>query len=171
MSFLSFVLGEAWLQMAGASAGKDADSEAQWELWYEDTFDRGCPRQIERSGRGLVEGLVELWARHLHETVQASGGQGFSRFNLWWKPVRKSLEVTGDWKGLVRLREWVFGSQEARVTGYLGGDRTLLRKVAVAHRDLILGGDTSERIAAAARTCVNRSDFEEFLGSMQKERR
>jgi hypothetical protein len=156
--------------MASVDAWKNADSEAQWQLWYEDTFDRGCPRQIERSGRGLVEGLVELWARHLHETVRANGGQGFSRFNLWWKQAGKSIEVTGDWQGLVLVREWVFGGTERRGAGYLGGDRALLRKVAIAHRDLVLGGDTSERIAAAARAWGNRSDFEEFLVSLQEER-
>jgi hypothetical protein len=157
--------------MAGVGAGKEADSEAQWDLWYEDTFDRECPRQIERSGRGLAQGLVELWARHLHETVQAGGGRGFSRFNLWWKQAGKSIAVSGDWDGLVLLREWVFGAKERPGAGYSGGDRALLRKVATAHRELVLADETSERIAAAARACGNRRDFEEFLSSMQKERR
>jgi hypothetical protein len=156
--------------MASAGAWKDADSEAQWDLWYEDTLDRECPRQIERSGRGLVEGLIELWARHLYETVQASGWQGFSRFNLWWKQAGKSIEVTGDWEGLVLLREWVFDAKERLGAGYSGGDRALLRAVAAAHRDLVLEDDTSERIAAAARACGNRRDFEEFLLSIRKER-
>lgn len=43
------------------------------------------PRQVDLAGHGLVKGSIELWARHLFETVQLDGQQGFSRFNLWWK--------------------------------------------------------------------------------------
>ena len=76
-------------------------SEAEWEVWYQDTFDRECPRQVEVAGRGLVEGLIQLWARHLFETVQADGQRGFSRFNLWWKQERRSVVVVGEWEGEV----------------------------------------------------------------------
>jgi hypothetical protein len=58
------------------------DSEAEWEIWYQDTFDRDAPRQVEIAGHGLLAGLLQLWERHLLETVQASGRRGFSRFKV-----------------------------------------------------------------------------------------
>lgn len=90
----------------------DPAPEAEWEVWYQDTFDRECPRQIEIAGLGLVNGLIELWARHLYETVQANGQKGFSRFNLWWKQKGQSIQVIGEWEGLIQLREWIFGGKQ-----------------------------------------------------------
>ena len=71
----------------------DPAPDAEWEVWYQDLFDRECPRQVEVSGRGLAAGLSELWARHLFETVGVDGQKGFSRFNLWWKQPKKSVMV------------------------------------------------------------------------------
>ena len=56
----------------------DPAPRAAWELWYQDLFDRECPRQVEVRGQGLVQGLAELWARHLFETVQVDGQKGLS---------------------------------------------------------------------------------------------
>ncbi|MGC9399221.1 MAG: hypothetical protein ACP5HM_08790 [Anaerolineae bacterium] len=106
--------------------------------------------------------MVELWARYLSETVQAQGNRGFSRFNLWWKEEGKSIEVTGEWAGLVRLRKWVFGEQ-SRGRAYAAGGRELLEKVALAHRNLVLEGETSARIVGAAKTARDREEFEEYL--------
>ena len=81
---------------------------AQWQIWYQDTFDRETPRKVEVEGQGLVDGLVELWSRHLKETVTASGGSGFSRFNLWWKQEATSIVIEGSQEGMVRVRSWIF---------------------------------------------------------------
>lgn len=132
--------------------------EAIWQIWYEDTFDRETLRQIETSGQGLTAGLVELWSRHLQETVQAGGEKGFSRFNLWWKQERKSVEVVGEWSGQVRLREWIYGG---------AGDKKLLQRVAAAHTILIRNGKTSETILAAAETTANRQDFAALLRHLE----
>ena len=152
------------------SAGKwpvDPDPEAEWQVWYQDTFDRECPRQIEVVGRGLAAGLTELWARHLFETVRTDGQKGFSRFNLWWKQERKSLEVAGEWGGMIRLREWVFGDKRRLYRRRVEeGDAGLLMKVAAVHGCLILAGQTSDRILAAAEDSVNREDFEKQLLSL-----
>jgi len=142
----------------------DPDLGAEWEIWYQDTFDRECPRQVEVVGQGLVEGLTELWTRHLFETVQVDGQKGFSRFNLWWKQERKSVEVVGDWRGMIRVREWVFGEKRWADNGYIGeGDKELLMRLAETHGWLILADQTSEGILDAANVSVSRLDFEEQL--------
>ncbi len=144
------------------------ESEAEWEVWYQDTFDQESARQVEVVGQGLVEGLIELWARHLFETVQASGQQGFSRFNLWWKQERRSIEVVGEWDGQVRLRGWVFAGDRQANTGYAEkGDKSLLNLIAASHKDLILRGETSEAILATAKASGGREDFVERLLSMK----
>lgn len=138
--------------------------EAVWEIWYQDTFDRESPRRVDLSGRGLVNGLVELWARHLFETVQPDGRQGFSRFNLWWKQKERSLEITGDRVGQSRLRGWVFGSKQHTDRGYVeAGDERLLRALARAHCQLALAGGTSEAILTAAARSIRWEDFEAQL--------
>jgi len=148
---------------------KRSVSDAEWEIWYQDTFDRDCPRRVEIAGRGLVEGLLELWARLLFETVQADGGRGFSRFNLWWKQAKTSIEIEGEWDGLVRLREWVYGSKWRSTKGYAEeGDLELLKNLAAAHKHLILRGATSERILAVAKTSENHADFEAHLFKMKE---
>ena len=39
---------------------RDPAPEAEWELWYRDTFDMECPPSVDVSGRGLAKGLMEL---------------------------------------------------------------------------------------------------------------
>ena len=142
--------------------------EAGWELWYQDTFDRECPRQVEVAGVGLVKGLIELWARHLFETVHADGHKGFSRFNLWWRQKGQSIEIVGEWEGLIRLRQWVFKGKRRACEGCeQAGDRELLKKVAAAHANLLLADQTSEAILVAARASVDRGDFEARLLNLQ----
>ncbi len=139
-------------------------SEAEWTLWYEDTFDRACPRQIEMTGRGLVQGLIELWARYLFETVRPDGRLGFSRFNLWWKQAGQSIEVLGSGQGAARLRDWIFGDERSTDNGYVqAGDTDFLYKLAKLHARLILFDRTSETILEAAGMAKNRADFERWL--------
>ena len=115
-----------------------------------------------------MKGLIELWARHLFETVRANGRKGFSRFNLWWKQEGQSIEVVGEWVGLTRLREWVFEEKQQAYRGYVQeGDKELLMKVAVAHSNLVLAGQTSEAILVAARASASWADFEARLLSTQ----
>src|SRR5688500_10510710 len=91
--------------------------DLEWEVWYVDTFDRECPPSCELRGRGVARGLLELWARHLFETVRPDGGRGFSTFYL--KAPGGRIEVDGPWEGAVRLREWIFGNSETAPGGYL----------------------------------------------------
>jgi hypothetical protein len=145
----------------------DPVMEANWELWYQDLFDRECPRKVDSRGQGLVQGLTALWAHHLSETVQVNGQKGFSRFNLWWRQQQLSIEITGDWQGMVRLRGWVFGSRSAASRDHLDDeDRDLLRDVALAHSCLVLAGQSSEPILAAAQNCERREAFQEHITNL-----
>lgn len=143
----------------------DPAPDAEWQVWYEDTFDRECPRSIDTSGRGLAGGLMELWARHLCGTVQANGSRGFSRFNLWW--ASRSIEIAGNWEGAVRLRKWVFGAHARGRRGDVErGDTRLLSKIAVVHAHLVLAGLSCEPILQAAAAALDRRDFERRLADL-----
>ena len=145
----------------------DAEPDAEWKVWYEDLFDRECPRQVQASGTGLAVGLVDLRRYHLRETVQADGCKGFSRFNLWWVQAGQSVNVVGDWEGLVRLRGWIFGFPLRARKDHVGAaDPDLLLIVAAIHSSLIVAGKTSAEIVSAALTADSREDFESSLARL-----
>jgi hypothetical protein len=150
-----------------APLSSDPAPDAEWQVWYRDTFDRQCPPSVDVSGRGLAQGLVELWARYLFETVRPGGGKGFSRFHLWWK-VGRSVEIKGSWEGLTRLRGWVFGAKAHTSKGYVkAGDTRLLRQIALVHARLVLTDGSCEPILAAAAEAAGREDFQRRLGALK----
>jgi len=126
--------------------------EIEWKVWHEDLFDRACPPNVETGGRGLVEGLTELWRRYLSASIGAGGERGLSRFHLSWEGG--SVIVSGDRSGAARLRGWV------------GGDPGLLERTSRAHAELVLAGRTSEEILAAAAASADRGDFEARLSGL-----
>ena len=135
-----------------------------WEVWYQDVFDREAPSRVEISGTGLANGLTELWARHLFETVQATGQEGFSRFSLPWR--QGTITIQGDWEGAKRLRGWMFGEKDHSYHGYVAeADLTLLTKVAHAHLSLIGREQTSEPILALA---AKTNDQANFVNQLEK---
>jgi len=131
-------------------------SDNEWKLWYDDMFDRETPRMVEASGTGLVVGLVELWNRFLIETVQPSGMKGFSRFNLWWR--HSSVEIEGEMPGAVRLRGWVTADKVA--------GQNLIHQVAQVHARLLLAGQDSVPILAAAAIAGDQVDFQDRLAKI-----
>lgn len=147
---------------------RDPAPEAEWQVWYRDTFDRECPPSVDVSGRGLVRGLMELWARYLFETVRPDGSRGFSRFHLRWEGMR--TDIQGSWEGAVRLREWVFGTKEHSYKGHIEeGDARLLEKVAVVHANLVLAGRPCNQVLMTAAAAVDRQEFEvRILGLMER---
>jgi hypothetical protein len=150
--------------MKGDKQGKIPNPDTQWQLWYQDTFDRETPRQVEVAGHGLGAGLVALWERHLRERVTARGGKGFARFNLWCVEAGVSIEVEGEWTGQVKLRAWVYGKVVAHQSlDDSKRDAKLLNLVAERHQDLILEGETSERILAAAASARSKDDFKQGM--------
>lgn len=141
----------------------DPASEAEWEVWHRDTFDRECPPGVDVRGRGLVEGLTELWARHLFETVRPGGSEGFSRFHLRREPGH-FVRIEGDRAGATRLRAWVYGRKEHARRGYVAaGDARLLRQIATAHARLLLAGRSSAEVLAAAAEAADCHDFDRRL--------
>jgi hypothetical protein len=152
LSIVSFTAPSAGAQESNGSASEE------WAIWYVDTFDREMPPRIEVSGRGLVSGLAELWARHMFETVRPEGSQGFSSFDLRWRHGR--VAIGGDREGARRIRGWLFGSTEISYDGYVErADRELLEKLAVAHAHFIELRQTAEPILTMAGTAADRSDF------------
>jgi hypothetical protein len=141
-------------------------ADEEWSVLYDDSFDRDCPTSVEVSGRGLVTGLRELWARYLFETVQANGGRGFSRFSLRWSGGYLSAEAywTGKWDGARRLRQWVFGDKSSSHRGYVAeADGALPAIIARAHAHLAREKDAASRIYDVAISAVDRADFERRL--------
>lgn len=70
-----------------------------WQLQYEDTFDREAPPALDAAGGDIIDGLRELWARHLFESVRPDGERGFARFSLFWAEKEKTVAVSGEWRG------------------------------------------------------------------------
>jgi hypothetical protein len=138
--------------------------QVQWQVWYRDTFDRECPPRVEVAGLGLKEGLVELWARHLFETVRPDGSTGFSRFTLSLFPGG-IVHLAVDAPGLARLRAWIFGRREHTRRGYVAAaaDRRLLERLAAAHAALLPGDPSAAGILSAAAAASDRRDFESRL--------
>ena len=135
-------------------------SSKEWEIWYQDNFDLECPRQLELAGRGLINGLIELWARHLYETVQPDGFIGFSRFDLWWKQGACSITITGDKAGQLKLRSWVYGEGWSGNQRYLDfADRDLLAIIADVHSRMILNGQKSDDLINMALPSKNKEAF------------
>jgi hypothetical protein len=140
----------------------DPVPNAEWEVWYRDTFDRECPPKVDVHGYGLVKGLMELWARHLFEALD-----GFSRFDLLWKQKNTRIEITGDRKGAALLRTWMFGAKETADRGYIAeADINLLESVAITHAKFIVIGKTSEALLGKAAAAVDREDFEKQLSTL-----
>jgi len=133
-----------------------------WEVWYRDTFDRETPPRCEIRGHVLVDGLMELWARHLFEAVRPNGEIGFSRFHL--QSGSNRIEIEGPPGGALRLRQWVFGTKEHAELGYVAAaDATVLRGIASAHASLIEKSRTSDTILVAALASTSWDDCEQRL--------
>ena len=131
----------------------------EWDLWYQDTFELGSPRRIECSGRGLVEGLMGLWARHLYETVQPNGLTGFAKFDLWLKKEWWLVLISGDENGQVKLRQWVYGEREPTSNYRESADQSLLAAIAEAHAKLIKDDLDCEAIIMEAEKAKTKDDF------------
>jgi len=134
-------------------------ADAEWEVWYRDTFDRETPPSADVSGRGLAWGLTELWARHLFEAVD-----GFSQFWLVRKDPPTTVEIEGDVQGARRLKAWVFGMKTALQHDYVTeADPVLLPAIVGGHLALIRAGESSARILATAAAGDDREAFQRWL--------
>jgi len=132
----------------------------KWELWYQDTFDQERGRKRVLEGNSLFEGLIQLWAHHLYETVRPNGMIGFSQFNLWLKQRKSSISILGDIAGQIKLRLWVFEERRVDYSGYLqAADREILEIIAEVHYMLIVDNRNSELIIDEVLSSKNREEF------------
>ena len=141
----------------------DADPSAEWQVWYQDMFDRETPRQVVAKGTGLAAGLTELWRRHLHEAVQPNGSLGFSRYNLWWKQASRSASVVGDSAGLVQIREWALSRARRNQEG---SGEDVLSAVAGVHSHLMVAGRSCACIPATAALAPDPVSFLDDLARL-----
>jgi hypothetical protein len=150
-------------------ASGDQTSEIEWEVWHRDTFDHSS--NVDARGRGLIEGLRELWTRHLFEHVGENGVRGFSTFSLWEKDMSRAIAVIEDWgeqliwDGAVRLRGWVFDKHRDRKDG----DPDLLNHLALHHAHLLHTEKPSMQILRIAGTSMSREEFEQRLEELHAE--
>lgn len=136
------------------------EDKAEWEIWYQDNFDLESQRQLEIAGNGLVKGLMELWVRHLYETISPTGGMSFSHFNLWCKKYKRSIKIEGDIKGLLRIRQWVFGKYGLYEKNYMEiADQEILNTIANVHWKLSRENKSSEPIVDVANKSKSAKDF------------
>ncbi|MBN1250023.1 MAG: hypothetical protein JXC32_20330 [Anaerolineae bacterium] len=150
-------------------------SDARRQLWYEDTFDRETPRQVQSEGRGLASGLAALWSYHLHEGVDAQGRPSFSRFNLWWTQRCVSIEIAEDPVALARLRDWLLtDNRRGRWHTIEAGDLDLLSRIAAAHSRLVLASEhstsaeASRPILTIAKDATDRAHFAHRLAALAR---
>lgn len=136
----------------------EALREDTWQVWYQDTFDREAPRRVEVEGRGLVEGLAELWRFHLREGVDEAGRPTFSRFNLWLVERGQSVRPADSPEGVARLRAWIFAGGEAP-------DSRLLEGIAQVHARRLGEDPGGEGILQAAVRARDRAAFEAWLAA------
>lgn len=160
-TLLLLPIGGAVLPASGRAQEAASDPGEDWAVWYVDTFDRDAPPSLEVSGRGLVDGLRHLWARHLVETVRPDGQRGFSAFDLRWRHGR--VHIAGPAEGAQRLRGWLFGAGESVGDSLGAADPVLLGTLAVAHAELLGRGQTSEPILSMASEADDRAAFERRL--------
>lgn len=98
----------------------------------------------------------------MFETVQPDDTRGFARFNLRWKKEERNIIIVGECEGLVHVRSWVY-SRQSTISEHRNGDMKLLEQVALAYRDLILDGETSEKILRKAKVAEDKKDFARIL--------
>lgn len=134
--------------------------ETKWEIWYHDNFDHDTPREKELAGTGLIQGLGNLWAQHLYETINSGGFIGFSRFNLWLNQQKVSIVIKGDLEGQGKLRQWVFEGRSAKhATPMQIADEAILNLIVQFHITLGLNDQSSARIIEMACSASGRDEF------------
>ena len=156
-------------------AADDPAPGVAWEIIYSDNFDRECPPSTEITGRGVIPGLVELWARFLFETVKLAqtrsadgvwtdvGTHGFADFYIQFADA-PSETIAGNWDHAVQIKRWVYGTEQTKTIAREDADVALLRTIAQAHARLRVARprDAGEQIVA----CATDSDRAAFVARL-----
>lgn len=98
--------------------------EVTWKLIYEDLFDRECPPQVTKTGKGLKSSLFHLWQYTLSEGISIEGKSSLSRFYLMYEDINllkekfknvdfygNNIQVSSNHEILSVLRAFVFGNK------------------------------------------------------------
>ena len=136
----------------------------KWQLWYQDVFDEGCPRQIEEEGFDLIEGLIALWQHHLTESVSMDGSQTFSQYNLWLVDQAVTIDLNPLKPGILKIKKWF--TRKRRVGSCFINDvnpTRLLNFLAKAHFSLWKAGLDESQILEAAESAKDIDEFMEAL--------
>jgi hypothetical protein len=156
----------------------DTDPTRPWKIVHRDTFDRSEPASAELSGtNGRINGLVELWAKFLFETVHTGSRsvagptpgsiafvefatRGFSEFGLFIDGVG-SVRIDGDLEGGLKLRRWVFGTVQYTLKHAIDEAKLpVLQVIARRHaRDLAVEPTAAHLLARA----LTARDLDAFL--------
>ena len=149
-----------------APAKDDPRPNARWEVIYRDMFDRSDPARAEVTGRGLVPGLIELWARFLFETVQSGSSRGFSEFTLTIEGV--TIDITGSLVGGQQLQRWAFPNKSSYGGVLDGADLGVLRALAETHAASGSLEQASLALLDAAEAAGDAAAFLVRLGELRK---
>jgi hypothetical protein len=146
-------------------------SEAEWQVWYHDSFDHDASPLLNREGVGFLKGLIVLWSYYLSERVDNNGQFGFSDFSLRCNDQcvfihgdGSSLGVSGTvCKQHLKLRLWIFGDAEYV---HEPADNDLLTAVAESHQKLLSVGRSSAALFALASKCKDSHEFRQSLSAL-----
>jgi hypothetical protein len=149
-------------------------SDAEWQVWYHDSFDHDASPTLNREGVGFLNGLIVLWSYYLSERVGVDGQFGFSDFSLRCNDqfvfireddstLSSSLTIC---KQALKLRLWIFGDAEYV---HEPADKDLLKAVAESHQKLLSVGRSSAALFALASKCKDSHAFRESLSSLIKD--
>jgi hypothetical protein len=156
------------------------DETTAWKLEYDDLFDREEPRSVDETGIGIIEGLVALWCKTLHEGVDEKGRRTFSAFALQWDRRYASVPIhpTEPNPTLAKLRAWVFPPlqegtkppadawKDGCPTAPHARNDELLRRVARLHLHLVTSEEWDAFYEAAGRLlalCETLATADELL--------
>lgn len=145
------------------------EPDAAWALYASDTFDRESPAHVDLRGRGLDDGLRELWRRVLSEGVHDGANKTFTDFSLEYGDLGISVGVQPyDNQAYAKLRRWIYGHPGPFEKGGAGTrpvmltreHRDLLRALVCAHARLLARGESAvgwmaDSAAGRIRACID----------------
>jgi hypothetical protein len=125
------------------------DQKPDWSIIYTDTFDRGTPPQIEKTGKGLEPSVFYLWQYTLFESIDRNGRKGFTDFHVLYHPAGDVFLPDNRSAGLKicleppyqpilkLLRQWIFDDNNRSREDYREGGLELLKLLSRYHYLLI----------------------------------
>jgi hypothetical protein len=134
-----------------------------WNLIYQDLFDRETPPMITKTGTGFKSSIFYLWQYTLSEGVTINGSQSLSRFYLQYPDSGQlesefafinfydnSINISSEKEVLAKLRNYIYGDK-SRIEGrnnYSIAGRKVLSHIVDMHYNLLINSqDITEKIS------------------------